>query len=399
MLGINKILALYVGPSGYAVIGQLQNAIQILTTLASGAINTGVIKYTAEYHDEQKKQNDLWKTAGTITIAGSIFTAVLISIFNKELAHYFLKDKELGRIFIYLSFSLTLFTLNTLILAILNGKKEIVSYVLANSAGSLLAMIFTGLMTQFMGLHGALVALASYQSVSLVATLWISIRLRWFKFSFLYGKFDREMAIKLGKYAVMAICSAVCVPLSQMIVRDHVGNALGWDYSGLCEAMWRLSAAYIMVVTSTLVVYYLPRLSEIKSVVELKEEILTGYKIILPMALVVGITMYLFRDRIIWLIFSEKFHEMRNLFGWQVMGDFLKIGSWTLACVMLSKAKARLFIVTEVLFNFSYVLLCWFFIYKIGFVGVAVAHAINYAAYWFIMWLFIWKKTIDEHVA
>ncbi len=42
LLCINKILAIYVGPAGYATIGQFQNAIQIITTLASGAVNTGV---------------------------------------------------------------------------------------------------------------------------------------------------------------------------------------------------------------------------------------------------------------------------------------------------------------------------------------------------------------------
>lgn len=66
LLGLNKILAIYVGPAGYAVLGQFQNAVQMITTLASGAINTGVTKYTAEYHGEEEKQHTVWRTAGTI---------------------------------------------------------------------------------------------------------------------------------------------------------------------------------------------------------------------------------------------------------------------------------------------------------------------------------------------
>lgn len=49
MLGINKILAVYVGPAGYAALGQFQNAVQMIATFGSGAINTGVTKYTAEH--------------------------------------------------------------------------------------------------------------------------------------------------------------------------------------------------------------------------------------------------------------------------------------------------------------------------------------------------------------
>jgi PST family polysaccharide transporter len=49
MLGINKVLAIYVGPAGYATLGQFQNAVQMITTSPAGAINTSVTKYTAEY--------------------------------------------------------------------------------------------------------------------------------------------------------------------------------------------------------------------------------------------------------------------------------------------------------------------------------------------------------------
>jgi len=56
MFILNKILAIYVGPSGYAAIGQFQNFIQMVTTFAGSAINTAVIKYTAEYHGDETKQ-------------------------------------------------------------------------------------------------------------------------------------------------------------------------------------------------------------------------------------------------------------------------------------------------------------------------------------------------------
>lgn len=71
LLGINKILALYVGPSGYAALGQLQNALTMIITLSSGAVNTGVTKYTAEYVDEPSKQHAVWKTSTALAVVGS----------------------------------------------------------------------------------------------------------------------------------------------------------------------------------------------------------------------------------------------------------------------------------------------------------------------------------------
>ena len=162
LLGINKVLALYVGPSGYAALGQFQNAVQMITTFSSGAINTGVTKYTAQYHADEEKQRRVWQASGTIALVGSVLTALVIVYFSHELAAFFLKDRALNGVFIWFAATLAFFTLNTLLLAILNGKKEIVLYVTANIAGSIFALLVTGGLTIYFGLYGALVALAVY---------------------------------------------------------------------------------------------------------------------------------------------------------------------------------------------------------------------------------------------
>lgn len=189
----------------------------------------------------------------------------------------------------------------------------------------------------------------------------------------------------LGKYTAMALTSAACVPLSHIFIRNHLGEAFGWEAAGYWEAMWRLSAAYLMLVTTTLGVYYLPRLSEIKESSELKEEIIQGYKIILPVAVVCGLVIYLLRDFIIGLLFTVDFIPMRDLFAWQMVGDTLKIGSWILAYLMLGKAMMKLFISTEIIFAISFVVLTQSFTTYIGLEGVSIAYAVNYMMYWIVI--------------
>lgn len=106
MLGLNKILAIYVGPAGYAAIGNFQNAIQMITTFGSGAINTGVVKYTAEYHDNEEKQRQVWRTAGTISVLGSVITGIGVAIFSKQIAHWFLQDESYSSVFVWFSVTL-----------------------------------------------------------------------------------------------------------------------------------------------------------------------------------------------------------------------------------------------------------------------------------------------------
>src|SRR5690606_30002039 len=92
LLGLNKVLAVYIGPTGYAAMGQFQNAVQMITTFASGALNTGVTKYTAEFNGDANKQIQLWKTAGTISLTGTLVAAVVIAFLSDTLSKVLLKN-------------------------------------------------------------------------------------------------------------------------------------------------------------------------------------------------------------------------------------------------------------------------------------------------------------------
>lgn len=396
MLGLNKILAIYVGPAGYAAIGNFQNAAQMITTFASGAINTGVVKYTAEYHDDEEKQRQVWRTAGTIAVLGSVITGIGVAVFSKQIAQWFLQDESYNTVFIWFSVTLVFFIFNTLLLAILNGKKEIHRYIIANIAGSLFALAVTSVLAVQFGLHGALTALAIHPSFAFIITLYLCYKADWFKFSYLFGRLDKQVVLNLSKYTAMALTSAACVPVSHFLIRTHLADTLGMDAAGYWEAMWRLSAAYLMLVTTTLSLYYLPKLSELKDPKEIKAEILQGYKIILPVAAACGLVIYLLRDFIIGVLFTSDFIPMRDLFAWQMVGDTLKIGSWILAYLMLGKAMMKLFIASEIVFAAGFYAWTYFLTGMYGLEGVTIAHAINYAIYWVVMGVFIGKTVLEK---
>ena len=48
---INKVVAMYAGPTGLALIGQLKD---FVTNISNGAITQGIVKYTAEYETIEK---------------------------------------------------------------------------------------------------------------------------------------------------------------------------------------------------------------------------------------------------------------------------------------------------------------------------------------------------------
>ena len=144
--------------------------------------------------------------------------------------------------------------------------------------------------------------------------------------------------------------------------------------------------------TTTLGLYFLPKLSELVNPLDIKREILQGYKLILPVAMVCGVVIYSLRDFIIGLLFTQAFSPMRDFFAWQMLGDTLKIASWILAYLMLGKAMVKMYILTEIFFALSFYVLTVLLTKVGGPVGVTWAHATNYGMYLIVMYFLIYRK-------
>lgn len=397
-LVLNKILAVYVGPSGYAIIGQFQNIVTMLVTFATGSTSTGVVKYTAEYYDDEPTQHRLWQTAGMITAGASFVAAILIVLARDVLARELLHDPALANVFFWLAGGLLFTSLNALLLALLNGRKEVKRYVISNIAGSLLSLVLTGSLAFFHGLYGALVALSINQAIVFFVTLQQISRTPWFKFRYLFGKVDRRHLRSLGGYIAMAAAAAVAAPVSHLAVRSDLALQFGWNYAGYWDAMWRISFIYLTFVTTTLSLYYLPRLAEIRSPAELRREIVSTYKLVVPTVAVASTTLYLLRDLVIAILFTSDFAAMETLFGWQMAGDVVKISGWVLSFVMLGRGMVRTFIATEILFAFFFWAGVAVLTRIFGFEGVAMAHLATYVLYMVVMYYLILVRSHETRI-
>ena len=387
---INKVIAIYIGPSGLAIVGQLQSFTSIITTFSNGAISSGIVKYTAEYQDIEEKKK-IFSSSIVISLICSLIISIFLFGFSDYLSELILKDIQYSSVFIIFGATIFLFALNMVLISILNGQKEIKKYVLVNIAGSIFSLVFTSILIMQLNLMGALYAMVLNQSVMFFVTLAFVIKSSWFKLEYFKQGLDKESLSKLSKYSLMAIVSALTVPVSHLIIREYIGENLGWDSAGYWQGIWYISTMYLMLVTTTLGVYYLPRLSEIQDNKELRKEIFSGYKIIMPIVILASLIIFLLKEYVILIAFSKDFMPMMELFAWQLMGDVIKIASWLLAYLMLAKAMTKVFIYTEVLFSALFVGLSILFVDKFGLVGITYAYSLNYFLH-LIMMIFIFRK-------
>jgi PST family polysaccharide transporter len=390
---LNKILAVYVGPAGYAVIGQFQSLVGMVTGLASGAVGTGVTKYTAEYHAQPERQLSVWRTAVVMGSCGSIVGALLLLLAREPLAAWLLADRTLGSVFVWLAFALTLMVANGLMLAILNGKKAIGAFVSANIAGSLINAAAAVILVLSHGLYGALVALCIGQALAAGATAWLFQRACATPWRTLWGGFDTVIARRLAGFALMAVVSGIVVPTSHMIIRDHLAGTLGWHTAGLWQALWKISDLHLMLLTSTLVAYFLPRFSELPAGPQLRREVLRAYRFVVPLVITTAVAIFLLRVPLVRGMLTAEFLPLTEALGWQLVGDGIKVCSWVAGYTMISHARVALFISTEIVFTLLLVGTTLVGAAIDGLRGTSIAYAATYAAYGALMFALLMQFT------
>lgn len=380
-----KVVATIIGPTGIALLGQLNNFTTIAMTVGTGGINNGLTKYVAEYKDSNDKIKIFLSTALKITLCCSLIVGILMILFHAFLSSHIMLSPSYGYVFVIFGFTIILYALNMMLISILNGYKEFNLYVRVNVVGSFIGLLFTLSFVFILGLPGALISSVTFQSIMFFITLWMIRKLPWVSWLYFREQVDSQTVKMYFRYTMMTLVTAATVPASQLLLRGYVISEISPMAAGWWEGMNRISSMYLMIITSSFGVYYLPRLSEIQDKLELRSEIFRAYKIIIPMLLIGFIFLYFLRFFVIRILFTPEFLPMEQLFVWQLVGDFFKICSWLLAFLMVAKSMVRAFMITEIIFGFTFVGLSFIFMHFNGVIGITQAYFINYVLYFSTM--------------
>lgn len=388
----NKIIAVYAGAPGMALLGHFSNFLSLFQILPN-SVNVGVTKYIAEHKEDRPKMLAHLSTAFLLIVTATILVSLGLILFSGPAAELVLKDRRYSGVFMVAGALALFVSLNGFWMSILNGLKEIRSYVIVNICASLITLAVTGLLAMRWGVYGALLAFSVSQSMVFLLTLYFVSRHDWASWQNLTGYFERACASRFLKYSIMVAFGSVLSNFTSIILRERIMSGLSMDAAGIWQGMLRISDSYMTLAISSLSVYYLPRLSEIKDDAEFKKEVWGGYAVILPVMGLACAGLYLFREQVILLLYTERFLAMKELFLPQLAGDFFKIFSWLLGYITVAKAMTRWFMFSELLYNLLYVSLGFILIGRFGVKGAQYAYFVSYFMFsLFMIWLFKFRK-------
>lgn len=391
---IAKLIAVYTGPSGMALLGQLQSLVTGVNGIANAPTATGIVKYTAENRESYEKCSPWWRASTYyIFLITLCFTPFLI-FFSNNIAVWIFHDTQYQWLVIITILTLPITSFGTAITSVLNGLQNFRFYILTGVLSALISGALISIMIVFWGIKGALVS-ASMQYVFIgVIAFAINLKQAWMKVSYWVGRTDPRANRDILEFVLMTAVSSIVIPIALIFIRNSLVHHAGWDSAGQWQAVWKISEVYLGVLTMALSVYYLPKLASLKSAAEIKKEINSVVLFVFPIIVLAALIIYLLRDYVIKLLFTSEFMAARDLFAIQLIGDVIKVISWLYAYPMLAKKATKYFIGTEIFFGFTWVLLSIFFINKEGVSGANIAYAVNYFFY-FLFVFFNLKRVIS----
>ncbi|MBN3135098.1 lipid III flippase WzxE [Pectobacterium punjabense] len=383
-LVVVKLLAVTFGPSGVGMAGNFRQLITVLGVLAGAGIFNGVTKYVAEYQQQPERLRPLLGTSITLVLGFSTFLAILFLAAATPIANLLFGHDDYRDVVRALAFIQMGIAYANLFLAILKGYRDAIGNALAVIGGSLIGLAAFWLCLRLGGYVGALAGLALVPALLVMPAGIMLLRRTPLSLASLKPAWDRAIAGQLGKFTLMALMTAVTLPVAYIMMRNLLAAHYSWDEVGIWQGVSSISDAYLQFITASFTVYLLPTLSRLTDKAALAQEIVRSLKFVLPVVAGVSVCVWLLRDFAIWLLFSSQFTAMRDLFVWQLVGDVMKVGAYVFGYLVIAKAALRFYLLTEVsqfllLTGFSHWLIPLY-----GAQGAAQAYMATYLVYFLL---------------
>lgn len=394
-LVISKVLAIYVGPAGMALVGNLRNFQTSLESFATLGFQNGIIKYTAQFKEDNEQFK---KLISTVAITISLFILLLgvgLFIFREAIASYlFSSENEYEIIIKAIIFSLPFYGFSLFFSSLINGLEKYKKVVYISIIGNIIGFVFSLFLVFNYNVLGALLAMVLAPTTNFfIASFFVFKEIKLFQFIRLKF-FDKKILKNLSSYSAMALFSAITGPMIYIFLRNHLIDTSGIDNAGYWESMSRISSYYMLFVSSLMSMYFLPQLA-VSNEEETKLIFRNYFKTIVPVFFVGIVLIYFSRNLIISILFTKEFQPVSELFLWQLLGDFFKVCSWILALHFLAKRQTFAYFVTEIFSYSTLILVGYFAINRFDAEGAVLAHSVTYFFY-LIMLSFNFRKYLIE---
>ncbi len=389
----SKVLALFIGPSGMALTGNLKNFLTSVETIATLGFQNGIVKYVVDAKNDEAELKKILSTVFLSLLVVSVVLSTLLFGFSHYLTQtIFGVNWNYSAVFKILALLLPWYASTTYLIVILNGLGKFQKVIFVNIIGNVIGLLFCVGAVYYLKTFGALLSIVVPPALLFfVAFYYVNREISFFE-NISWASFDWQVLKNLSSYSMMTLVSSVFGSLVFLAIRNNIIEVLGIEKAGYWEAMSRISTYYLMFISTILTVYFFPKLAFSNNKKAIQNVVKSYYIGVLPAFLVGAIVVFYLRFFLIKMLFTKEFLPVADLFFWQLLGDTFKVASLILGYQFYAKKLTIAFIITELLSLLTMFTSCYFFIINFDIVGVVMAHALTYVVYFTVLLLYFRKS-------
>ena len=398
-----KVTAVFLGPAGLALVGQVSNVYTLLQSVASGGAETAVVKMTAEAESNRpERANAVIGTGLRLTLAIGAVLGAAVAALHLPLSQELFGRADYGMVLLLLAVVLPIGMLGQLHTALFTARRRFELVAGTAILGTILGTAaFVAAAWQF-GLWGGLIAAVAVYPINLVVAYWLGRRdpaTRLFRF---WGHADTSMLRPIASFYPALIVHCAALPLALVLIRGLMIETFGEAETGLWQATVRLSDMYTMVFLTALSMYSLPTLSAAsRNEAEYSAILRRLVMLCLGAMLLVAATLFLAQDLIVWLVFTEEFAGLTTLWPWRLLGDVFLIAGWPLRSALMARSRHGLYIGFEFAIGAGMLALSWMLLSDLGVLAANVAHAVVWSTVFFALVIVhrrqLFTRTVSPH--
>lgn len=350
---LNKVLAIYVGPGGFAQISQFQNIINIFVGLSSNGIGNGVTKYIAENGLNSTKARSVISTSLATTILCCLIFSIVILLSAKSISARFFNTDIYLLYFYIMAIAIFFSCFNSLCLAVVNGISDYKLYFYITLSSSIVSFLVMITATIIWGIHGAVLSIV-------ISPIFYSMYLILFHYgrikSFFTGakiSIHWESLKDLSGFFYMSISSVICGGVVESLLRNLIVDKIGLHQAGLWDALNKTSGYYMLFVSSSLGFYFLPKFASELNFSMIRRLLVKGVLFVVVLSVSMSVFICLFKRFLIEVAFSPQFYGMTDLFNYQFSGEVFRSVNWLLAVYLISKRFTFEYMWTQIIYSIT----------------------------------------------
>ena len=397
----SKLIAVYLGTLGAGIISQLMQVTSSMQQFTILGMDDGLVKQIAESDKNEKAFDKKFASLikSYISIVSLILIAALIILlfFSKKLTVYVFGDTKYYPYFIIGILSFPILIYNTIPMAMLRGYK-LIKYI----ARSELIVVIVNLLlfipiVYFWGITGAAIHVAlSLSTIFLFNQFYankkVLVKLDIKIFDIIKAKINKTAVRELLSFAGFGLTAGTAWIFTNMLTRAIVVTKIGISELGIYTPVTYWGSLFDGFISTSIVTYLYPRLSEAKSDKEISGILNDSLRYITLMFLPFLFISIPVRYKIIPLFYSKAFESAGDYLPWHFMGVLFYLWMLMFMQVMTAKGKLKTEGMIIILTCLTDIGVVYYFIDKFGLYGWMLKFIISPVIF-YNFYLFYFKKS------